>query len=248
MTVEMPIATSELPSPPFVAVEGVVNFRDTIGGYPITGSGSKSVKRGFVYRSAVLSRITNDGMKTLVALGIRVIFDLRSHGEVGNYLIPGVVMTRIPVLSGYLPMEDRYHNLLSDNSTAALYAEVLTAGLFRRVFEHIRDKPEEPFLIHCALGKDRTGVLVALIIRIAGVSDLDVGNEYELTAIGNPPPAEGWGSYEINQALRKHLKASMRWLDEKYGGIEDYFKDVLKFQDQDIRKIKKNLVAQEKPT
>ena len=242
-----PIATSELPSPPFVAVEGVVNFRD-IGGYPITGSGSKSVKRGFVYRSAVLSGITNDGMKTLVALGIRVIFDIRSHGE---ELIPGVVTTRIPVIQFpvYQSLVEKLlnHRLLSDNDTAFFYAKILSAGLFRQVFEHIRDKPEEPFLIHCALGKDRTGVLVALILRIAGVSDLDVvGNEYELTDIGNPPPI--WGRYESNLALGKHIKVSMAWLDEEYGGIEGYFKDVLKFQDEDIRKIKKNLVAQEKPT
>ena len=71
-----------------------------------------------------------------------------------------------------------------------------------------------------------------------------VGNEYELTDIGNPPPAR----HEFTLALGKHIKASMRWSDEKYGGIEGYFKDVLKFQDEDIRKIKKNLVAQEKPT
>jgi Tyrosine phosphatase family len=44
MTMAMTIAAS---SPSFVAVEGVENFRD-IGGYPITGSDSKSVKRGFV--------------------------------------------------------------------------------------------------------------------------------------------------------------------------------------------------------
>ena len=236
-----PIATSELPSPPFVAVEGVKNFRD-IGGYPITGSDSKSVKRGFVYRSAALFGITNDGTKTLLsALGVRVIFDLR--GDRGG--IPGVVTIGIPVMPYDLVCER--HRLLSGNYTATLYASILSEGRFRRVFEHVRDKPDEPFLIHCAGGKDRTGVLVALMLRIAGVSDLDVvGKEYELTDIGNPisepsPP-------EVALALGKHIKASMMWLDEKYGGIEGYFKDVLKFQDEDIRKIEKNLVVQEKPT
>jgi Tyrosine phosphatase family len=105
-----------------------------------------------------------------------------------------------------------------------MVAGIMFAGLFRRVFEHVRDKPDEPFLIHCFAGMDRTGVLVALMLRIAGVSDLDViGNEYELTNIAARLYAEG-----------KQMKVSMRWLDEIYGGIEGYFKDVLKFQDKDF--------------
>ena len=52
----------------------------------------------------------------------------------------------------------------------------------------------------------------------------------------------------MDSSPEKQIEASMRWLDEIYGGIEGYFKDVLKFQDEDIGKIKKNLVVQEKPT
>ena len=241
------MAASKFPSPPFVAVEGVGNFRD-IGGYPITGSDSKAVKRGFVYRSAVPSRITDDGIKTLVsALGIRVIFDLRYQGEVDEHKIkkfPGVETIHIPVHIRIYPLPEElrsFHGLLegSLNYTARWYAGMMFAGLFRRVFEHVRDKPDEPFLIHCFAGMDRTGVLVALMLRIAGVSDLDViGNEYELTNIG----------FEARVAEGEQMKVSMRWLDEIYGGIEGYFKDILKFQDEDIGKIKKNLVVQEKPT
>ena len=246
----MTIAASELPSPPFVAVEGMQNFRD-IGGYPITGSDSKSVKRGFVYRSEMPFSITNDGMKTLVsAFGIRVIFDLRDQGEVNEFKIkkfPGVETIHIPVHSYSYPLPEElrsFHGLLQGNYTATWYAGMIFEGLFRRVFEHVRDKPDEPFLIHCFAGMDRTGVLVALILRIAGVSDLDViGNEYELT---NIELAARFDKSVLAQG--KQMKVSMRWLDEIYGGIEGYFKDVLNFQDEDIGKIKKNLVVQEKPT
>ena len=248
----MTIAASELPSPPFVAVEGVTNFRD-IGGYPITGSDSKSVKRGFVYRSANPSGITDDGLKTLVsALGIRVIFDLRLQQEVTMCKIkkfPGVETIHIPVDSNSwaYPLPEEllsFQGLLEGNYRARWYAEIMFAGLFRRVFEHVRDKPDEPFLIHCFAGMDRTGVLVALMLRIAGVSEDVVVNEFELTNIYIAARFDG--KYGLAQG--KQMKVSVRWLDEVYGGIEGYFKDVLKFQDEDIRKIKKNLVVREKPT
>jgi len=239
-----PTTELELPSPPFVVVEGGKNFRD-IGGYPITGSDSKSVKRGFVYRSANLGNITDNGRKTLVSpLGIRVIFDLRRPDEGKCEQIPGCVTIHTPILGCLLP------RLLSSNYMVNVYSNILAAGAFRRVFEHVRDNPDEPFLIHCALGKDRTGVLAALMLRIAGVSDLNIIREYELTDIlvGNHTSMKSpEDRHETSLALGKHMKASMVWLDETYGGTEDYFKDVLKFQDEDIRKIKKNLVVQEKP-
>jgi protein-tyrosine phosphatase family protein len=264
-----------LPSPPFVAVEGVCNFRD-IGGYPITGFNFNYVKRGFVYRSAVLCDITNDGIKTIVlALGIRVIFDLRSHIELVHIpmqFIPRVVTIHAPVFSARETTQDktaeRYHRFMSGDSTEAAfvvaYAEILTsgAGAYRQVFEHVRDKPKQPFLIHCAGGKDRTGVLVALMFRIAGVSDLNVvGKEYELTEAAYPLEYRRefmeamlrnqtwWYQVELERtfsARKENIQASMRWLDYQYGGIEGYFKDALKFQDEDIRKIKKNLVARAK--
>ncbi|OXV06565.1 hypothetical protein Egran_05660 [Elaphomyces granulatus] len=270
----MATPTSELPSPPFVAVEGVCNFRD-IGGYPITESNFNYVKRGLVYRSAVLCDITNDGIKTIVlALGICVIFDLRSRIEllqIPMQFIPGVVTIHAPIFSARETTRDktaeRYHRFMSGDSTEAAfvvaYAEILTsgAGAYRQVFQHVRDRPNEPFLIHCAGGKDRTGVLVALMFRIAGVSDLNVvGKEYELTETAYPPEYRrefmeamlgNQTGYQVElertfSARKENIQASMRWLDDQYGGIEGYFKDALKFQDEDIRKIKKNLVAREK--
>lgn len=75
---------------------------------------------------------------------------------------------------------------------------------FKSIFEHIRDNPDEPFLFHCTgmqvyqlftylidllftAGKDRTGVLAALIMDAAGCDDEAIAKDYELTSIGLEP-------------------------------------------------------------
>ncbi len=68
-----------LPSPPFVNIDGVPNFRD-IGGYPtIPGY---CTRRGLVYRSADFTSCTDKGLEQLKALGIAAVFDLRSTHEI----------------------------------------------------------------------------------------------------------------------------------------------------------------------
>jgi len=49
---------------------------------------------------------------------------------------------------------------------------------------HVRDRPNDPLALHCTAGKDRTGVLVALVMKIAGVEDGVVAREYALTDEG----------------------------------------------------------------
>lgn len=83
------MAESELPSPPFLSIPGLPNFRD-VGGYPINASGledgakHKVVRRGLVFRSSEPSKVTDDGVTKLQDLGIEKVFDLRSAVEIEN--------------------------------------------------------------------------------------------------------------------------------------------------------------------
>lgn len=72
---------SVLPSPPFVDVAGIPNFRD-IGGYPLSNRSNSSVRRDIIYRCAEPSKITPEGVSTLQKLGITHIYDLRSNVEI----------------------------------------------------------------------------------------------------------------------------------------------------------------------
>lgn len=57
----------------------------------------------------------------------------------------------------------------------------------RTIFLHLAHRPSEPLVIHCTAGKDRTGVLCALILSLCGVTDEIVAQEYQLTEVGFPP-------------------------------------------------------------
>lgn len=71
-----------LPSPPFIHVAGILNFRE-LGGYAILQSPSThSVRRNLIYRCGDTSRVTPDGIATLRVLGITHVYDLRSNSEV----------------------------------------------------------------------------------------------------------------------------------------------------------------------
>lgn len=71
---------ADLPSPPFIDIAGVHNFRD-LGGYPLSNKPNHSVRRGIIYRCALPSNATKDGIATVQKLGITHLYDLRSSHE-----------------------------------------------------------------------------------------------------------------------------------------------------------------------
>jgi hypothetical protein len=72
---------SSLPSPPFLTISGVPNFRD-LGGYPTIHSPSHSIRTNLIYRCGEPSRVTQDGIEKLQKLGITHAYDLRSQPEI----------------------------------------------------------------------------------------------------------------------------------------------------------------------
>lgn len=77
----LPEGASNLPSPPFITVAGIPNFRD-LGGYPVTAPENHSIRREVIYRCGEPSQVTKDGVSTMTNLGITRIYDLRSVPEI----------------------------------------------------------------------------------------------------------------------------------------------------------------------
>lgn len=258
-------------SPPFYNVDGVRNLRD-IGGYNIPKL-ITTTRKNFIYRSAQLNKITPDGCKTLVSdLGIKTVYDLRSASEVEKNKapdIPGATVLATPVFQDGVDKSSpeklalRYRLDAENESPAVAFARAYShflidgAPSFRTVFTHIRDQPQSPFLIHCAGGKDRTGVLAALILRVAGVTDDDIiGREYELTEVGmaglrelsiqsllkNPAFQNNRAGVEMMVSCKAaSILEFLKLVDETYGGADGYLKSELGFGEDDIRTIKENL-------
>ena len=140
--------TSVTSRPPFVTVPGVYNVRDL---------GSAAVRPGFAYRSAVLTGIWEEGMVILRDLGITTIFDLRNPTE--RVKQPSPVVERVEtVWEPYAvdPLPTNPSDFAGDDDGVAgfvgMYTHILEilAPTFKKVFEHIRDKPQQPFLFHCS--------------------------------------------------------------------------------------------------
>lgn len=84
-SLKMGIQATPLPSPPFIDIPGLPNFRDA-GGYPVytvTPKPTKMVRRGILFRASEPSKVTNAGIDTMInTLGIKIIYDLRSQTEI----------------------------------------------------------------------------------------------------------------------------------------------------------------------
>jgi len=261
-----------LSSPPFVPVEGVVNFRD-FGGLPVTSltSATATIKPKYLYRSGDPSRISEGGKEALRALGVAKVFDLRSKSEIESYksATPGIEGVEIV----HCPLSDKEHydpvalaqrlqsfHVDEKEAFAKLYAEILESGgpAYATILKHLRDEPEKPCLIHCTAGKDRTGIFAAVVQKLLGARDEDIIADYHLTTIGLQPLIplltarflaqetyrDNWqGFLNMGSAKRETMQETLRMIDGKYGGVEGYIKTWTKLTDEDIEKIRKNLIV-----
>jgi len=263
----------KLTEPPFVQAEGVINLRDA-GGQPSHLPSYKNhiVKPRYLYRAGEPSRITPKGITQLRDdLGVRMVFDLRSDAEVKGYkadplIIDGVGFVKAPVSSAgaYDPfsLARRVKGFHDDPRGAflALYTEIIEKGTdpVQKVLTHIRDHPDEPCLIHCTAGKDRTGIVVAVIHMLLGVDDEEIVKDYALTTIGLEPalPAlverfkaqdvyrDNWeGTMNMASSQPEWITAFLGRFREKYRTVEDYVKNQVGISDQDIEKIRANLLV-----
>lgn len=124
------------------------------------------------------------------------------------------------------------HNLKSPLST-----------LFNHMSKLPLHSPRKGILIHCAAGKDRTGVLIAILLLFAGVDQETVALEFELTTVGIQQGRGGEPSGRPeSQSSAELMRLCIGLINEKFGGVDRYLQDFVPF---DILQRVKNLVAPE---
>lgn len=203
---------SALPSSPFITLVGIHNFRD-LGGYPVSTIPCKSVRSNIIFRYIEPAQITRNGMQTLRSLSVTTFFGLRSGPEIEKMKarspvveIEGIDHVFVPVFADqdYSPeqitLRDKHYASSGTGGVTRAYQDILRSAprSYLHVLLHLAEKSEQPCVIYCTAGKDRTGVLGALILELAGVGKDTIAQEYALTELG----LEAWRPTGVEHPLQ----------------------------------------------
>jgi protein-tyrosine phosphatase len=167
--------------------EGIHNFRE-VGPYSLQGGGT--FRAGMIYRSGALEMMTAaDAAYLAEDLHLSTILDLRHHDEIAMRHGPHPLEDRVfanSIFPDHVRQEDliaELNGLYGAGISPGRYMHYLQIGGDRlaRAFELFADEANYPFLVHCTAGKDRTGVLVGMIMDVVGVAPNDIAHEYGLS-------------------------------------------------------------------
>lgn len=219
---------------------GAYNFRD-LGCYPTTDS--RRTRWGRLFRSDTLNELTEEDVATLRAMGLATVVDLRTPTEVER-AGPGPLQ-RHPIHHLHAPVltdqgqEDRAAPQLRDGNAGDRYLWYLEGGsaALAEAMVLMTEADRYPLVFHCFAGKDRTGVLAALVLDCIGVERTAIVEDYVLTAtrmeliIGRVrrDPLVGDRVDEIPASAFAVLATSMErfleGLDERHGGARQWALD-----------------------
>jgi protein tyrosine/serine phosphatase len=166
-------------------LEGVWNFRD-LGGYE--GRDGRQVRWRRLFRADSLDRLTAADLVHIEQLRLRTVVDLRTGDEVakGQRALPTATLNwhHLPMLD-VLPPRDRYESWVDPAQVAEQYlgmvsSAVATIGTFLGL---ACDGDSYPLVFHCFAGKDRTGILTALMLGLLGVADENIAADYALSEV-----------------------------------------------------------------
>ena len=208
-----------------------------------------------LFRSGNLAHLDPEGRSALADLGIRRVIDLRDDAEVryAPSRLDGLEIRtqRVPLFLGSvasffdedLTLDDMYRQLVEDAAS--------------RVVEVVRGiLADQPVLVHCTVGKDRTGVTVAVALRAAGVDDEAVVADYARTEALLPDSRNrevvAWLRRRHPEAVNARdlatrspapvMRATLARIDAAYGSPGDYLR-AHGLADDELAELRRVLVA-----
>lgn len=212
-----------------IEVEGSWNVRD-LGGY--TTEDGRVTRWGRVVRAGNLDKVTAAGQQTLIDYGVKTIIDLRDLQEVTDYPDVFAVSTvvryqHLPIArdgysGGYMTLKELYCN----------YFDGFQPSIGMIVGAIAESEPG--VLFHCFAGKDRTGMIAALLLGVVGVSDEVVAEDYALTSERITMLHEDWRTWAIengqNMERFEHdisaeaatMLNTLEHIHYRYGGVANY--------------------------
>jgi protein-tyrosine phosphatase len=232
-------------------LKGAPNFRD-LGGYE-TKDG-RHVRRGRVFRSEGLNQLSTEDYAALHDLGIKLICDLRSDYERSSKptMWPQHLMPKTLVMDVNADLRagksDLWEMLRADPTERGVLGMMMHVYKFvpdalgkhlGKFFKAVADEEQLPLILHCSAGKDRTGVMSAVLLMTLGVpretavADYMKTHEYRdavklkkkvvelmLPILGTAPPDD---VVEIMAGVHPdYLNASFDAIDGGHGSIDRY--------------------------
>lgn len=175
--------SATLPPPPAlgdrIELGGLYNVRD-LGGYP--GSEGRRVRRGMLFRSSSLHRLVDEDAWR--AFGARCVVDLRYDREREAFPLPDFIAnTHAPLLPDHWKSDQEAKKGPPEDFLSGVYHEILAQGAasLRDILHALARAESYPAVFFCMAGKDRTGVLAAIVLSLLGVSDDDIVADFELS-------------------------------------------------------------------
>lgn len=229
-----------------------LNVRD-LGG--LTTVDGRRVRRGALVRSDQLCRLDDGGRGALVAHGVRTVIDLRSPAEAQQDPDPalhekGVDYRLIPQQDDQLWRQPQW----AARTRAERDALVLDqrAAHIAAMARTVANAVPGGVLIHCLAGKDRTGIAVALLLSLIGVSDADIAADYALSEASLAAELEAALAAAQDEEARARLVrsydarpetmlATLAHLRTRHGGARAYLTRA-GLTDADVHRIRARLL------
>ncbi|WP_406390420.1 tyrosine-protein phosphatase [Streptomyces sp. NBC_00887] len=268
--------TQQLPEVPSTDAEltGVRNFRD-VGGLPTTDGGRVRYRR--LYRSGHLAHATETDTAFLAGLGLHTVFDFRNaadHKLDGlDVELPGVRNVSIPLSDPADGAEfwrlvrdgdiQQLRSILADGKGTARMIASYRSIITDRTAEHSRvlhalAEDSVPALMHCAAGKDRAGLSIAISLLAVGVEKEAVEADYLKSndahrryKVRRSDTSSAGMSDEVMELLNPlfgahsdYLAAAFAAIEETWGGTDRYLSEGLKLAPETRERLRERLVEE----
>lgn len=220
--------------------DGCVNVRD-LGGHP-TEDG-RTTRFGAVVRADSIRHLSDAGWEALLGYGVSRIVDLRLYSELAvdpprELAVEVVHVPLMPELDHEEWSEiDAVGDAAPDAATATrvVYLEFLERfrARFGEAVAAVAEAPPGTVVVHCFGGKDRTGLVVALLLRLAGVGRETIGTDYAVSGVNLRELTDAWIAdadeelererrTRIGEAPAAAMVAVLEELERRYGSVRGY--------------------------
>jgi protein tyrosine/serine phosphatase len=221
--------------------EGCLNVRD-LGGVALAGGGE--TRYGVLVRADNIRRLTEEGWRSLAAHGVVRIVDLRWQTELDEDPPRDldIDVVHVSLLGEFDPdFSDDILDYMAANDPGGYWAVSYTRILekfapeFVRALAAIADAPDGAVVFHCAGGKDRTGLVAALLLRLAGASIDEIARDYALTAERRARGPDLWVEAALDDDERarrvfmqntpaESMQRALEQLEREHGSVEAYLR------------------------